>query len=417
MATTTYDAAMLQPAARTSSRPVTRFYAPELDVLRLGAFLLVFCRHVATSLGDARRSVSPSVSPSVSGIAPGPVHGGTATAHWSFLQEGLQSLDFGVCLFFFLSSFLITRLLLLERGETGTVAVRSFYLRRLLRIWPLYFAFLAAVVVLMHWLPLLQVSPSRLVAACLFVANWAAVLHGWQSIAIQPLWSVSVEEQFYAVWPWLARMGRTTIIRLSVGMMLLALGTLWFLGRQPGLEVTATWPNTLVQGLFLAGGALAACCSSPEGNGFRDSTRLLLIGGGFGVWLVASAGCHVVRTVAPGAGNLVTGYLLVLLGTGMIFYGVAGWNRHALPRMLILLGRMSYGLYVFHVAVLLALYSLMARLPHAWQAELSPYSRVLGVSAVGLLLTTLLAALSYRYLETPFLRLKSRFAVVASRPV
>lgn len=416
MATTTYDAALLQPPTNVSTRPVARFYAPELDVLRLGAFLLVFCRHVATSLGDARRSGSTSAA----GITPGSlrdVAGAASSAHWSFLQESLQSLDFGVCLFFFLSSFLITRLLLLERGETGTVAVRSFYLRRLLRIWPLYFAFLAAVVLLTHWFPLLQTTPSRLLAACLFVANWAAVLHGWQSIAIQPLWSVSVEEQFYAVWPWLARLGRTAIIRLSVGMMLLALGTLWFLGRQTGLEVTATWPNTLVQGLFLAGGALAACCSSPENNRFRDSTRVLLIGAGFCAWLMASAGCHVVRTVAPGAANLVAGYLLVLLGTGLIFYGVAGWNRHALPRTLIVLGRMSYGLYVFHVAVLLALYSMTARLPQTWQAALSPYARVLGVSGVGLLLTTALAALSYRYLETPFLKLKSRFAVVASRPV
>ena len=416
MAATTYHVAVPNTSAPAVVPSAGRFYAPELDVLRLGAFLLVYLRHVASSLGDARHSVAaPGLGGSTT-LTQGAVIAASAP-RWDVLQEAVQSLDFGVCLFFFLSSFLITRLLLVERQTTGTVAVRSFYIRRVLRIWPLYFTFLAAVVLLTHWFPLLRVTPSRLLACAFFVANWAAVLHGWLSISIQPLWSVSVEEQFYAVWPWLARLGRTAIIRLSVLMMLVAIGTLWVLGKQPGLEMTATWPNTLVQGLFLAGGALTACLSSPEHNRYRDSTRLLLLGAGFGTWIMASAGFHVVRTLSPGAASLIAGYVLVLVGTVLIFHGVAGWNRRPLPPALVKLGRMSYGLYVFHVAVLLTLYSVTPHLLQASHKTLSPYATVIVVSLIGFVLTIVLACLSYRYLETPFLKLKSRFAVVASRPV
>ena len=413
MAVTHVEMALNRPSVAAESGRGKRFYAPELDVLRFGAFMLVFCRHIVTSLGDARHVAADESAKPLAAQA-GTV---AVTSRWVVLQEVLQSLDFGVCLFFFLSSFLITRLLLMERKATGMVAVRNFYVRRILRIWPLYFVFLLAVVVLSHWLPMLRVSPSRLLVAVLFVSNWAAVFHGWQSIAIQPLWSVSVEEQFYAVWPWIARYGRKAIIGGSLMLIAGFAVTLLVLSQVPDLEVTATLPNTMVQALFLAGGALTACYAHPENRRWSDSTRVLMIFGGFAAWIIASAGFHVVRTISPGVGSLLLGYLFVLLGVALIFNGVAGWNRRELPAWLIQLGRMSYGLYVFHVAVLLALYNVAPGVQQMWHVAPSPYATVAAVSMLGFALTVGLAFLSYRFLELPFLRLKDRFAVIASRPV
>ena len=394
-----------------------RFYAPELDALRFLAFLLVFGRHVASSLGFAKTHFAAQTAAQTATAPLAAAAATHATAHAFQPQEIAQALDFGVCLFFFLSAFLITRLLLIEREATGQVAVARFYLRRCLRIWPLYFFFLALVVALSRFFPGLQVSGSRVLAAAFFVGNWAAVLHGWNSMAIQPLWSVSVEEQFYVIWPAFARRGRQAIVAVSSVLVLLSIGTLIYFGHRPGSLVTSTWPNTFVQGIFLAAGALTACFSFPENRWLPSWKRILMLASGFLCWLIASAGCHIARTESPGTLALLTGYGLVLTGTMLIFNAVAGWNTRPLPKSLLYLGKISYGLYVFHVACLLVMEQVAATLLSHWSTRpVSPYLSVAFSSLLALLLTIACASLTYRFLERPFLKLKDRFSIVHSRP-
>ena len=415
MATSTY----LAPASTRSTVSTSgtrRFYAPELDVLRFAAFMLVFGRHVATAMGFVKKGIDSHAATATLAIANVPHQNGRFG--WLQPQEVAQSLDFGVCLFFFLSAFLITRLLLIEREATGTVEVKSFYARRCLRIWPLYFFFLGLVVLLSQMFPVLHVSLPRLLTAVFFVSNWAAVLHGWAGTAIQPLWSVSVEEQFYLVWPVFARYGRRAIITLSCGMVGASLLTLSYFGHRPGSEVTMTWPNTLVQGLFLAGGALTACLAFPERNAWSSQIRIVLLVLGASCWLIASAVCHIARTQSPGALSLVGGYALVLAGTMLIFNGVAGWRSESIPGWLRHLGKISYGLYVFHVACLLLMDQAVKALGASWPAAaISPYISEFFSAVLALLLTILCAMLTYHWLERPFLQLKERFTTVRSRPV
>lgn len=327
-------------------------------------------------------------------------------------------MDFGVCLFFFLSSFLITRLLLLERQGTGEVEVRDFYVRRILRIWPLYFSFIVGVVILSHWLPVLHVNRSRLLATVLFVANWAVALHGWAGLAIQPLWSVSVEEQFYIVWPWLARGGRKTILKASFVLALFSLVTLFYLGHQPGIQVTAVWPNTVVQMIFFAGGASTAVLMRPEANNVKTSVRVAMFASGLVMWMLASAGLHVVRTNSPHSGSLIVGYLFVLTGTFLIFSAAAGWNATRIPAWMIYLGRISYGLYVFHFAWLILVEQ--AVLPwltmHLPAGPIALLLKESIIASLSLVLTLVCAIVSYQLLEKPFLKLKRRFTVIQSRP-
>ncbi|MBV8729460.1 MAG: acyltransferase [Acidobacteriia bacterium] len=162
---------MSQPAAR---RARARFYRPELDGLRFFAFFCVLLRHGA----------------------PIPTFAGP------LIQ---QCGSFGLSLFFFLSAFLITELLIRERENTGTVHLKAFYIRRILRIWPLYYVAVAlAVIVGRIWPDPFWIGKFRLFSMLFFFMNWVPqIMYG----PFTPLWSISVEEQFYAIWPAVASRG------------------------------------------------------------------------------------------------------------------------------------------------------------------------------------------------------------------
>ena len=122
--TTVAETASEAPAVRSGGR-AERFYRPELDVLRFFAFLGVFIFHAAPRTMD--------------------FYDRAGYPHWlsSLLIPTFGAGAYGVDLFFALSAYLITSLLLRERAATGALDLRGFYLRRILRIWPLYLAFVA----------------------------------------------------------------------------------------------------------------------------------------------------------------------------------------------------------------------------------------------------------------------------------
>jgi peptidoglycan/LPS O-acetylase OafA/YrhL len=399
----------------TRSKP-SRFYAPELDVVRFFAFVMVFGRHVLTSLGVDRhvRIMSQAAVPeSASGLNASNLSPVLAT-----IQSALGGLAFGVCLFFFISSYLITRLLLIEKERTGTVAIRDFYIRRSLRIWPLHFFFLALAVCLMYASPVFNLTWGRIVATSFFVANWAAVLHGWVISPIDLLWSVSVEEQFYLMWPRFAKSGRRGIVIISAILGLTSIATLIYLGRQPGVLNETVWANTFVQGLFFAAGAFAGIYLKPETFKISVVQRALLFFAAVASWVAAAARFHLQRAISPGSVELVAGYALVLAGTFLFFLAFANIKAKHLPSPLLYLGRISYGLYVFHVLALeLALFAskrLLDALGFNGNSLLLSHS----VAAVlALVMTIAAASTSYRFLEEPFLKLKERFTLVRSRPI
>jgi peptidoglycan/LPS O-acetylase OafA/YrhL len=149
------------------------FYRPGLDVLRALAFLMVFIAH---------------------GLA---WHLNKPTQIGAMARAG----EFGVCIFFFLSSYLITELLLREKRDTGTILIPAFYVRRILRIWPLYFAMIAASCLYGLFAPAHAVSIAWTISLLLLFTNWYTAGHGYPPGFLFPLWSISLEEQFYLLWP------------------------------------------------------------------------------------------------------------------------------------------------------------------------------------------------------------------------
>src|ERR1700730_9422778 len=192
-------AATIKPEIRS------QFYRPELDVLRFCAAVAVFIFHGFYSL--TRTSIF------------GASHGLTVSPLLAMIGSG----GYGVDLFFVISSFLITQLLLREREETGTLDVKAFYLRRILRIWPLYFFFIGVCCAL-TFVNHSQHLEWKYIAGFLFLSgNWVFIFSGTPRSVAGPLWSISLEEQFYLCWPQvMKRAGPQGIARVAWGMLVVA---------------------------------------------------------------------------------------------------------------------------------------------------------------------------------------------------
>ncbi len=387
---------MISATERTDVHSSNRFYRPELDALRFFAFLCVFAFHRMDYV-----PVNPATQPWAYAI-------GTAGA-------------FGVPIFFLLSSFLIVELLLREREQTGSVHIQSFYVRRILRIWPLYFAAFFGLAALGHYLP--KVGPktySSWLAFLLFAGNWYIVRHGWIAGPIDPLWSIAVEEQFYIVVPLLARRGGRRILAIvSVVLLIVSYLTSVHYARLVYSRESGQWVNSWFQFQFFAAGALLAIALHGRVPRWPSLLRLFALVAAAGCWLFAVMGPGVksydAHTTVAGA---IGGWLLVLLGSILFFLAVLGTPERYIPPWLTYLGRISYGLYIFHSLMFYLVFESGERWLQRGSVALHlPESIVPDLGAMLVLVLSIASAgLSYRYFEKPFLKLKARFTFVRSRP-
>jgi peptidoglycan/LPS O-acetylase OafA/YrhL len=311
-----------------------------------------------------------------------------------WLSKAVAGGGLGVVLFFVLSSYLITELLLRESEQRGTLDVKSFYIRRALRIWPLYFVFLIVVYLIIPQQSVYSIKPNIFVAMLLFVGNWACVISsGMGSSVTGPLWSISVEEQFYIAWPLIiSKVGVKHLQKICLGLIVFSNLTRVVMEKK-GAGFIAFWCSTVTWFDAIAAGALLAIFLRGGVPRWSTITRLALSFGGLLVWLL-SIRFHD-RLIYPD----IAYFPLVVFGSCLILLGVLGSNLR-LP-LLVYLGRISYGLYVFHAAAL-ALASLVF-------VNYSPLHAL-----AGLVITVTLGSISYAVLEQPFLRLKKRFTYVTS---
>ena len=383
--------AVLEAAAPVSaSKPPARFYEPELDVLRFSAFLAVFCFHTLPS--------------DYSDLAP---RFGTALP--ALLLAFRDSLAFGVCMFFLLSSYLITKLLVLERERTGSIHMRNFYVRRILRIWPLYLAFLFAMWGLGRAGVFYPVETPRLLAFLFFAGNIYSGIFGLTFNPILPLWTISIEEQFYILWPALARGGIRLLRNGAWAIVAISIAAVAIIPRFAANPSLALWTSSLVQFQFFALGALLALRFAHRLPVWKATRRLALAAAGVMLVLIAAGPLHINSGAPPvPALLLVTGYEAMAVGIVLLFLAFLGAaeGRAIVPAWLAYLGKISYGLYVFHDL------SLQVCLKISQHFHLPTGFRAVGAAG----LTLALAMLSYRFFETPFLVLKERFALVRTRP-
>jgi len=325
-------------SAQVAPGAAARFYRPELDALRCFAAFGVFVFH------------------SFPKQAPFWIAHGVPSQLASGLVSILGSGGYGVDLFFALSSFLITELLLREREQRGYLDVWAFYVRRVLRIWPLYFFFIFLSFAL-TFVDRSQHLDAKYIAGYLLLAgNWMVVIRGMpESIAI-PLWSVSIEEQFYISWPQVVKASSQRIIAYVAG----GLVALSFLSRvllaSQGIGQDAVWCNTLTRLDPIAMGILFAIYVRRRTLQIGKLARPALAGLGLGCWILVTTYGGLHETPARFWG-IVLGYPAVSVGSiaflASAYRAPEAGYRFLKNGLLLYLGKISYGIYVYHILGLL----------------------------------------------------------------
>jgi len=342
---------------------------------------------------------------------------------YSFFNNG----DIAVEFFFVLSGFLITYLLLEEHNFTGKISIKDFYVRRILRIWPLYYIILfiglLLIPIAMKILGIEYSFPFPLGQAStlfiLFLPN--LVFSIWPSNFLIPLWSIGVEEQFYAIWAPLVKLFYKYIIYLFVAIILLRFCFYgYYFNYDKSIESTYSvflkWINTLKFESMSIGG-MGAYIFYKKADKLRTS---IVFDKKIQVLLFMILGLRIFFHISLDEGNQLYNITYRLIFEGWystIFSSVLFlWlilNVSINPKSLIntefkilnFLGNISYGIYMYHGIVILILMILIKGRLKNFSLFTSTF--IVYVLAVGL--TILISHLSYKYIESLFLKLKKKF--------
>ena len=316
----------------------------------------------------------------------------------------------GVDIFYVISGFLITGLLLREIERTGTINFKEFYARRFKRLLPTSF-FVLLVTAVASWLLIPATMRSSLgrdiIAASLYVSNY---LFAWWQADYQNLdatpspvihyWSLAVEEQFYLIWPLLILFFFIAATKFKKKILLtLLVATVTALSFVFSIYQTETSPiwafySLLTRAWELGLGALLVLLPPIK-------TKKLVGLLGF-IFIIVSAFIFGETTAFPGVNAV-----LPVLGTVMLISTINSWppflNDVANSRMFQWLGEISYPLYLWHWPLLV--------LPSTYFARpLAIYERILAIIA-----TIILADLTHRFIEEPFRKHKTEPTLVFKR--
>lgn len=352
------------------------FYLPTLDGLRFLAFLLVLIHHLPRS--------------------PVPVLGYLHDQGWV-----------GVHIFFALSAYLLARILVLEWKTRGDLSIWRFYARRCLRLWPLYYIFCTAILLYVIVSDsLLPGHTGRYLGLMSFVDNIVSGLTWYNPIPwTAHLWTISLEEQFYLIFPLLLlvslrypRLRAPLLIGTWVVFIAVRTVCVIFSVAHPFI-----WTSLFSADALLFGTAIGVSGWKPAGTA---SVRALTCAGAIGGLLCGGVfpgpdvtGAHQVFIYALIAGGAVLLLIMSIHDPLMRFLAV---------RPLPYLGKISYGLYVFHFLGIALGNALLGYFGVGnWWLR----------SAAGFLFTLALAGASYRLIERPFLTLKLKHEAVHTRPV
>jgi len=368
----------------TTEGKLNSVYDPTIDFIRFIAFFLVFFTHFINRGGNAIT---------------------VNTGQWwnnEFIQRVADFGGQGVALFFSLTGFLLGRLLIREYKEQGTISVKAFYFRRILRIWPLYFAFIGMCAVLNMFSNSPTLVSSELPYLATFTYNWGQIYGDITGTMATITWSISVEEQIYFLFPVLfLLMAKNSATRYAI--FLIIAGFVSVLSCIYIFEISADrfTPAFL---LPVGVGLLTASYEDKYFTRPKASWNWLLIILLLILYILTFRDI-VSSSIFQSISYIGSAFLLPALL--LICRSLIGKNQNWAIKLAVYIGRRSYGCYLFHWAI----WTVMVG-RNIFSTEKDGFS-VIGV-LVGFCATVLVSGLSYKYLETPFLKFRKRFQKVVS---
>lgn len=305
--------------------------------------------------------------------------------------------NLAITFFFTLSGFLITYILLVEKSR-AQINILKFYKRRILRIWPLYYAYIIITLAILTFIGY-PYNLKGLPFYILFSGNIPYIFH-FGIPALGHYWTLGVEEQFYIFWPWLVKHVKKLFL---VCLILIAFQLLW------KFYFHYINPHTIIRNLAsinrfdcLLIGAVAAILFRKQHTLFLKVVN--------NKWVQVSAWCFLLFVCIFPFINLFDSEVFACLAVILIMGQINGIhpiiNLEKPP--LIFLGKISYGLYIIHpIIVLISEYIFPQIAMHGYFKSFIVVIFVAGISIM-------LATLSYYFLELRFINYKKKFMVVRS---
>lgn len=316
----------------------------------------------------------------------------------------------GVMLFFVLSGFLITYLLLSEENSTGKIHTRKFYIRRFLRIAPLYFLSIILVFFLIQQVSFLEIPKMRnpiqdnfsaiLALHIFFLPNFATAVYGFIPYIAQA-WSIGTEEQSYLLWPLLLRKFKKNRLFLMIGIIVFYLIIRIILAAKfpihfPYKETISKFWNHFNIDSIAIGGLFAVLLFKKH-----SALKYILNNKTFFSVLIITGMLLLLGVKIPYLHYLVYSFLfgiiIINLAANKSLKNVLEW------RVINYLGKISYGIYMYHFLVMIIVLIIASK----YKIETNWF-----IYPVTLILTILIASISYHYFETIFLKLKTKFAFI-----
>lgn len=315
--------------------------------------------------------------------------------------QGYRLAEYGVTIFFVLSGFLITYLLQIEKDKQE-INIKKFYLRRILRIWPLYYLYLILVLLTVFVFKNEFISFYKLIFYIFFAANIPYILN-FALPFLHHFWSIGVEEQFYSFWPWIIKKVKNNLILILIILILIQNLVRVILWYYLPFSTIATFSIVNRFDCMMIGGLGAILFLNKNSlflkvidNVYSQFIALFILG------LLIINKYHLNAIVDTFIISIVT--LTIIIGQINIKNRLISLNTSFFD----FFGKISFGIYVYHPLIIFycAMFLKDLKMQNSIKYAIV-YSSVF-------IITIIVSYLSFNYFEKGFIRLKEKFTVVKS---